>query len=102
MTVGHEGSHVADAEDWAQAGFTDAARPTNFQTEFRAYGVTSAFADALGTRALSASHGGETHYFWNKWYPQAMNNAMTTNMIKNFYPNWALKAWQLNTAGGNH
>jgi RHS repeat-associated protein len=28
MTVGHEGSHVADAEDWAQAGFTDAARPT--------------------------------------------------------------------------
>ena len=32
----HEGSHVLDAEKWAGAGFTDAARPTNLQTEFNA------------------------------------------------------------------
>ena len=32
--IAHEGSHVEDAEEWAKAGFTAAANPSNFKTEF--------------------------------------------------------------------
>ena len=102
MTVAHEGSHVEDAEDWADAGFTDAARPTNLETEFRAYRIDADFADVFGYNMLTGSLGGESHLFWNRYFPQGMNDALTTNMVKNFYPNWSLKAWQSNTSGGAH
>jgi hypothetical protein len=67
--IGHEGSHVGDAEAWAKAGFTDAAaRPTNFDTEFKAYGGTSIFGAAQGAGILRGTKPGDTtpHLFWEK------------------------------------
>jgi hypothetical protein len=103
-TIAHEGSHVGDAEDWAKAGFTDAANPTHFDTEFRAYGVTTSIMDAFGATRLSASHGNQTFYdFWMKNATPVYNNQIgRPAMIKMFYPNWAEKAFQKNTNGGGN
>ena len=44
--VGHEGSHVADAQDVVKSGISDSLTPgadiTRYQSEQRAYGVTNA------------------------------------------------------------
>jgi RHS repeat-associated protein len=101
-TVAHEGSHVGDAEDWAKAGFTDAANPTSYNTEYRAYGVTTSIMEAFGAQQLSGSHDGVTfHKFWMKGATDVYNNQIgRPAMIKTFYPNWALKAFQKNVEGG--
>jgi RHS repeat-associated protein len=104
-TVAHEGSHVGDAEDWAKAGFTDAASPTNMATEFRAYGVTESIAGALGAPALSGRAPAwmgaiPPTTFWRPQYLQPVNDALTRLMIKRNYPNWAQQAFKANTAGG--
>lgn len=98
-TIGHEGSHVEDGEAWAKAGFTDAANPTHFDTEFKAYGVTSIFGAAQGAGILRGTKPGDTtpHLIWEKGFPDVVNNALRTNMIKTLYPNWAEKAFQANT-----
>jgi RHS repeat-associated protein len=103
-TIAHEGSHVADAEAWAKAGFSDAANPTHFDTEYRAYGVTSSIMEAFGATRLSASHGGQTfHDFWMKSATDVYNERIgRPAMIKMFYPNWAEKAFQKNTNGGGN
>jgi hypothetical protein len=97
--IGHEGSHVEDGEAWAAAGFTDAARPTNFDTEFKAYGVTSIFGAAQGAASLQGKRYGNPnpYLFWEKNFPDVVNNALRTNMIKALYPNWAEKAFEKNT-----
>jgi len=102
-TIAHEGSHVGDAEDWANAGFTDAANPTHFDTENRAYGVTTSMMEAFGAIKLSASSNGQTfHDFWMKSATPTYNNMIgRPAMIKMFYPNWAEKAFQKNTSGGD-
>ncbi len=99
--IAHEGSHVEDAEAWAKAGFSAAANPTNFQTEFAAYGVTIAVAQAQGATALSGTKpGGNTSMmFWNGQKSSFENQNMRSNMIKTFYPNWAIKAFGENTKG---
>ena len=98
--IAHEGSHVSDAEAWATAGFTPGANPTNLRTEFAAYGVTITMAQAQGATILSGTKpGGNTSIvFWNSQRP-ADNQAMRTNMIKAFYPAWAVKAFGENTKG---
>ena len=80
--IGHEGSHVGDGEAWAKAGFTDAARPTNFDTEFKAYGVTTIFGAAQGARSLLGTKPGDTtpHLIWLKNFSDDVNNAVRTNM----------------------
>jgi RHS repeat-associated protein len=101
-TVAHEGSHVKDAEDWAKAGFTDAANPTHFDTEYRAYGVTTTIMQGFGATRLSASFNGQTFPdFWMKNATDVYNKQIgRPAMIKVFYPNWAQKAFQKNTQGG--
>ncbi len=104
-TVAHEGSHVGDAEDWAKAGFTDAASPTNMATEFRAYGVTESIAGALGATVLSGRAPAwmgaiPPTTFWRSQYLPPVNDALTRLMIKRNYPNWAQQAFKANTAGG--
>ncbi len=103
-TVGHEGSHVADAEQWADNGFSQTANPTNMETEFRAYGVTSSIAEALGATVLTGTAPAWTHAppttFWRSTYLPPVNDALTRVMIKRNYPNWAQKAFQENTEGG--
>ena len=100
MAIAHEGSHVADAEDWAKAGFTGS--PTHFQTEFRAYGVTSALGDAFGFQSLSGSRpNSPPHLFWNKGFTDAGNDVFRSIMIKATYPNWQNDAFKLNTQGGH-
>ena len=101
-TIAHEGSHVGDAEDWAKAGFTDAANPTHFDTENRAYGVTTSMMEAFGATRLSGTANGQTfHDFWMKSATPTYNNLIgRPAMIKMFYPNWAEKAFQKNTNGG--
>lgn len=101
-TVAHEGSHVADAEDWARNGFSDTADPTHFETEYRAYGVTTSMMAAFGATALSASHNGQVFYnFWVKSATETYNDRIgRPAMIKMFYPNWDQKAFQKNTNGG--
>ena len=97
--IGHEGSHVEDGEAWAKAGFTDAANPTHFDTEFKAYGVTSVFGAAQGAGILRGTKPGDNtpHLIWERNFPDVVNNALRTNMIKTLYPNWAEKAFQANT-----
>jgi len=98
-TIGHEGSHVEDGEAWARAGFTDAANPTHFDTEFKAYGVTSIFGAAQGAGFLTGKKPGVTtsHLFWGKNFPDFLNNSLRTNMIKTFHPDWAERAFEANT-----
>jgi RHS repeat-associated protein len=97
--IGHEGSHVEDGETWAKAGFTDAARPTNFDTEFKAYGVTSIFGAAQGAQFLMGTKPGDNtqHLIWDRSVPGFFNEALRTTMIKALYPNWAEKAFEKNT-----
>ena len=97
--VGHEGSHVEDGEVWAKAGFTDAANPTHFDTEFKAYGVTSIFGAAQGAQFLMGTKPGDntSHLIWDRSVPGFFNNALRTTMIKALYPNWAEKAFEKNT-----
>jgi ribosomal protein L21E len=88
-TVGHEGSHVADAEQWADSGFTQAGNPTVMGTEFRAYGVTASIAEALGAKALTGTAPSWTHApsttFWRAGYLQPVNDALTRLLIKRNY-----------------
>jgi RHS repeat-associated protein len=102
MDVAHEGSHVADAEVWADSGFSDSYDPTVLGTESRAYGVDASLADVFGDTVLTASHGDKSMLFWNRYFPQKVNDGLTTGMVKTFYPNWSLKAFQSNTSGGSH
>jgi RHS repeat-associated protein len=99
--VAHEGSHVEDAEAWARAGFTANANPSNFKTEFAAYGVTIAIAQAFGAQALTGTKpGGKTSMtFWNSQSSSAQNDTMRSKMIKTFYPAWEVKAFGENTKG---
>lgn len=100
--VAHEGSHVADAQDWAKAGFSDAASPTNGQTEFRAYGVSASIREGIGgVGTLTASRNGEAHVFWMLRLPQPVNDVLRSNMVKSLYPNWPQQAFKANTQGGN-
>jgi hypothetical protein len=100
--IAHEGSHVADAEDWANAGFTEAASPTVFDTEFRAYGVTIGVMETYGAQRLTGSHGNQVFPdFWMKSATDTYNDRIgRPAMIKLFYPNWAEKAFQANVQGG--
>jgi hypothetical protein len=99
--IAHEGSHVEDAESWAKAGFTPGANPSNFKTEFAAYGVTIAMAQAQGAGVLSGTKPGSNNsmVFWNGSKSTWENNNMRSNMIKTFYPSWAVKAFGENTNG---
>ena len=38
--IAHEGSHLADGEDWVKSGFSDAKNPTFYQAEFLAFTVS--------------------------------------------------------------
>ncbi len=51
--VAHEGSHAADGADWVKSGFKDAMNPTEYQTEFDAYTVSSLIAEASGYPAYT-------------------------------------------------
>jgi uncharacterized protein RhaS with RHS repeats len=99
--IAHEGSHVEDAESWAKAGFTPGANPSNFKTEFAAYGVTITMAQAQGAGVLSGTKPGSKNsmVFWNSSKSTWENNNMRSNMIKTFYPSWAVKAFGENTNG---
>jgi RHS repeat-associated protein len=101
--IAHEGSHVADADEWLGPGanFGDQFRPTSLETESRAYGVTIGMMDAAGATSLTMGRGDSNRILWNKYWPQAVNDVFKTNSIKALYPNWNQNAWQLNTKG-NH
>jgi RHS repeat-associated protein len=98
QVVAHEGSHVGDAEDWAKSGFNDS--PTNFATEFRAYGVTAAIAVAQGSRMLFGSRGGPLSLFFMKGAQPELNKAWRANMVRALYPNSEQKAFNANTESG--
>jgi hypothetical protein len=102
--IAHEGSHVEDAESWAKAGFTAAANPTTFKTEFAAYGVTIAMGQAQGASGLSGKKPGtrESMMFWNSGKSWIENQMMRSRMIKTLYPDWAQKAFGQNTDGGGN
>jgi len=102
QVTGHEGSHVEDAENWASAGYTEAARPTRMETEFRAYGVTTIYGRIQGYSFMGGSIGGSVKYaFWDSHFPDRINNALRTTMIKALYPLSDMKAWSNNTTGGS-
>ena len=102
--IAHEGSHVADAEDWANTGFSEEARPGVFATEFRAYGVTIGIMEAFGATRLSGYIGGKGFdQFWIKNATDVYNDQIgRPAMIKLLYPDWAAKAWQDNMKGGGN
>ena len=98
MAVAHEGSHAADAEDWAINGFTNS--PRKFQTESRAYGVSSLVGEARGLTMLAGTRNGSTLTFWGISYSEPVNNMSKTGMIKALYRDWANQAFKKNTQGG--
>lgn len=100
LNAAHEGSHVEDAENWAKAGFTDAADPTRFATEFKAYGITIQMGSILfGATSLSTSAGGKSYKnFWTKSAGTASDKR--EDMIKTLYPKWDKAAFQRTTKGG--
>ena len=100
--VSHEGSHIADAEKWAKAGFTDDASPTHEETEMRAYGVTVAVLKANnGTNAIG-NHDGKSIMFWNKYWSEGANSLFRTYMVHTFYKNWSEKAFQTSTSASEN
>jgi RHS repeat-associated protein len=101
-TIAHEGSHVGEAEAWAKAGFTNAANPTKFDTESRAFGVTATMAQVNGdtsARAMSPK-GDSSMVFWRSTDKPFDNNGARTRMIHEYYPKWAQKAFGENTNSG--
>jgi RHS repeat-associated protein len=83
IATGHEGSHVADRRDFAGAAHAgnDALNgPFNlsrYQTEFRAYTVSSIMAQALGLPNLSQGR----HEIWNSRWSAAERATLRANGI---------------------
>jgi len=99
--IAHEGSHVQDAKDWANAGYTDAANPTRFSTEWTAYGVTNALTRAMipNLESQTASNKNGSMVFWKSSASDKKNSEYRKRMIMKLYPNFAAKAWDPNKNG---
>ncbi len=96
------GYHRERCRRGSKARYTDAARPTRFETEVHAYGVISILGATQGYSSMSETltSGGDSHLFWGINYPDALNNVLRTNMIKALYTVSDLKAFTDNTKGG--
>jgi RHS repeat-associated protein len=83
ISTGHEGSHVADRRDFAgaaRAGNDALNGPFNlskYQTEFRAYTVSSAMAQGLGLPNLSQGR----NEIWNSGWSAADRATLRANGI---------------------
>jgi hypothetical protein len=83
IAAGHEGSHVADRRDFAGAAHAgnDALNgPFNlskYQTEFRAYTMSSVMAQGLGLPNLSQGR----HEIWNSGWSAAERATLRANGI---------------------
>jgi RHS repeat-associated protein len=101
-TIAHEGSHVADAQAWGAAGFTEDARPTKLGTEQAAYSVSTTMFQAHNKMEATAytPRSNIPIIYWQSNKNPWDNNRMKTNMIKTLYPNWREKAFIANTKGG--
>ncbi|HEX8162591.1 MAG TPA: RHS repeat-associated core domain-containing protein [Pyrinomonadaceae bacterium] len=76
----HEGSHLADGEDWVKSGFSGSKNPTEYKTEMDAYTVQGMAAQALdyqmsfrGRVPLPGYAGGlpTNYYIWNSGWATA-------------------------------
>jgi RHS repeat-associated protein len=71
--VAHEGSHLADGEDWVRSGFLASKNPTLYKTEFDAYTVSGIVEQLKGfpkgagyaRRDSQGKPVGKTYYAWN-------------------------------------
>jgi hypothetical protein len=104
---GGVGAHPANPQTWNMYSYSlnnplVLMDPTHFETEYRAYGVTTSMMAAFGATTLSAFHNGQVFYnFWVKSATETYNDRIgRPAMIKVFYPDWDQKAFQKNTNGG--
>jgi RHS repeat-associated protein len=102
----HEGSHVADGQDWARGGFSPAMDPTRYGTESRAFHVGASIAEGTGWPYYGAIVGNKQIYYWKPgWTPAQVNssiNQVLGSPAGNYHltPNSKVLAFQHNTKGG--
>jgi hypothetical protein len=104
----HEGSHVADAQDWIASGFNSAKDPALYNTEFRAYLVTAHLAEgSYDLGMIGPEFGGSyknRHYvIWQAGAMPSQTDKRIDTLIRGAYnvnPQSKVRAWQMNTHGG--
>ena len=104
----HEGSHVADAQDWIASGFNPARNPALYNTEFRAYLVTAHLAEGAYDLGMigpdfSGSYEGHHYVIWHAGAMPSQTDNRIDTLIRGAYsvnPQSKVRAWQMNTHGG--
>jgi hypothetical protein len=101
----HEGSHVADAQDWIASGFNPRMRPTMYGTEFRAYLVTAHLAEAMDmSQWKGIGPSGQPNVLWKSGFMPSQTDAAIKSILRREYkltPQTKIRAWQENT-NANH
>jgi hypothetical protein len=103
----HEGSHTADAQDWARSGFSPSALPSRYASEWRAFHVGASIAEGTGWPYYGAMVGGQPIYYWKPGWTAAQVNAGITQVLTSpaghyhLTPNSKVSTFQHNTKGGN-
>ena len=74
------------------------------ETEFKAYGVSALVGEAQGLNILMGvppppNPSGSKYLFWGRPFPQPINDALRSNMIKALHPDWQKQAFSANTKG---
>lgn len=105
-TVAHEGSHVADAADWAKSGFAQSTNPTRYGTEYRAFQVERNMAEGTNWGPLGFFIGSQQQYIWRPgWTPAQVDQAIKSLLGNkqgpyHFTEQSKIRAFQQNTRGG--
>ena len=103
LGIEHEGSHVADAHDWINTGFSPSASVNWYRSEFRAYSVEGNLASAMGIQAQF--HGGREIMGAGTPNSQNFQGFMINSILRqspyHLNENSKLTLWQNNTKGGH-
>jgi len=105
--VAHEGSHVADASDWAKSGFSPGAVPSRYASEWRAFHVGASIAEKTGWPYYGALVGGKEIYYWKPgWTSTQVDFGITrvlTSRAGHYHlsPDSKVSTFTHNTKGGH-
>jgi RHS repeat-associated protein len=101
--IEHEGSHVADAHDWINSGFSPKGSVNWYQSEFRAYSVEGNLATAMGITLQF--HGGREIMGAGALNSQNFQGFMINSILRqspyHLNPSSKLTLWQDHTRGGH-
>lgn len=101
LGIEHEGSHVADAHDWINTGFSPSASVNWYQSEFRAYSVEGYLARAMGGQ--ESFHDGRE--LLGAGTPENAQGSTINSILSqspyHLNPNSKLQLWKDHTRGGH-